>query len=171
MEKNEYELLIVGGGPIGLACGLEARKAKLQYIILEKGTLTNSLFNYPLNMSFFSTSERLEIGGVPFVSNQPKPNRPEALEAAFGRACVEVQPQAIARRVGGRPRRRRWRDRCLRARPVFPWRKTSHAVVGFSVNAYPPRRHTAARQRRRRDALPRGVAIIHCLCAPRPNQD
>jgi len=80
MEKNEYELLIVGGGPIGLACGLEARKAKLQYIILEKGTLTNSLFNYPLNMSFFSTSERLEIGGVPFVSNQPKPNRPEALE-------------------------------------------------------------------------------------------
>jgi thioredoxin reductase (NADPH) len=59
---------------------LEARKAKLQYIILEKGALTNSLFNYPLNMSFFSTSERLEIGGIPFVSNHPKPNRPEALE-------------------------------------------------------------------------------------------
>ena len=80
MDKNEYELLIIGGGPIGLACGLEARKAKVQYIILEKGALTNSLFNYPLNMSFFSTSERLEIGGIPFVSNHPKPNRPEALE-------------------------------------------------------------------------------------------
>src|SRR5947209_16266872 len=48
--------------------------------MLEKGTLVNSLYNYPVNMTFFSTSERLEIGGVPFVSNNPKPTRPEALE-------------------------------------------------------------------------------------------
>ena len=80
MEKNEYELLIVGGGPIGLTCALAARKAKMKYLIIEKGALTNSLFNYPLNMHFFSTSEKLEIGGIPFVSNQPKPNRTEALE-------------------------------------------------------------------------------------------
>ena len=77
--KGEH-LIIIGGGPIGLACGLEAKKAGLDYLVLEKGALVNSLYNYPLNMTFFSTSERLEIGGVPFVSNNPKPTRPEALE-------------------------------------------------------------------------------------------
>ena len=75
-----YDVVIVGGGPIGLACGLAAKKAGLSYVILEKGTLVNSIYNYPRNMTFFSTSERLEIGGVPFVSNNAKPTRPEALE-------------------------------------------------------------------------------------------
>lgn len=75
-----YDLLIVGGGPIGLACGLAAKNAGLNYVILEKGCLVNSLYNYPQNMTFFSTSEKLEIGGVPFVSNNAKPNRMEALE-------------------------------------------------------------------------------------------
>jgi thioredoxin reductase (NADPH) len=74
------DIIIIGGGPIGLACGLEAKNAGLSYVILEKGALVNSLYNYPINMTFFSTSERLEIGGVPFVSNSPKPTRPEALE-------------------------------------------------------------------------------------------
>ena len=80
IEAGELDVIIIGGGPIGLACGLEAKKAGLSYVILEKGALVNSLYNYPLNMTFFSTSERLEIGGVPFVSNSPKPTRPEALE-------------------------------------------------------------------------------------------
>ena len=80
MKKENYDVIIIGGGPIGLACGLEAKKAGLSYCILEKGTLVNSLYNYPMNMTFFSTSERLEIGGVPFVSNNPKPTRNEALE-------------------------------------------------------------------------------------------
>jgi thioredoxin reductase (NADPH) len=75
-----YSIIIIGGGPIGLACALEAKKQGLDYLILEKGSLVNSLFNYPSNMTFFSTSERLEIGGVPFVSNNPKPTRAEALE-------------------------------------------------------------------------------------------
>jgi len=75
-----YTVVIIGGGPIGLACALECEKAKLDYVVLEKGCLVNSLYNYPANMTFFSTSERLEIGGVPFVSNQPKPTRSEALE-------------------------------------------------------------------------------------------
>lgn len=75
-----YDLIIIGAGPIGMACGIEAQKAGLSYLIIEKGCLVNSLFNYPLNMTFFSTSERLEIGGVPFISHQPKPNRFEALE-------------------------------------------------------------------------------------------
>ncbi len=75
-----YDLLIIGGGPIGLACGLAAQKAGLRYLILEKGALVNSLYHYPVNMTFFSTSERLEIGNVPFVSNNAKPTRNEALE-------------------------------------------------------------------------------------------
>ena len=79
-DKLGFDVLIVGGGPIGLACALEAQRAGLSYLIIEKGCLVNSVYNYPVNMTFFSTSERLEIGGVPFVSNNPKPTRPEALE-------------------------------------------------------------------------------------------
>lgn len=78
--NNSLDLIIIGGGPIGLACGLQAKKAGLNYLIIEKGTLVNSLYNYPSNMTFFSTSERIEIGDVPFVSNNAKPTRPEALE-------------------------------------------------------------------------------------------
>lgn len=74
------DILIIGTGPIGIACGIEAKKAGLSYVIIEKGCLVNSLYNYPQNMTFFSTSEKLEIGGVPFVSNNPKPTRSEALE-------------------------------------------------------------------------------------------
>ena len=74
------DILIIGAGPIGIACGIEAKKTGLSYVIIEKGCLVNSLYNYPQNMTFFSTSEKLEIGGVPFVSNNPKPTRAEALE-------------------------------------------------------------------------------------------
>lgn len=78
--SHDTIIIIIGGGPIGLACALEAQKAGLDYLVLEKGSLVNSLYNYPVNMTFFSTSERLEIGGVPFVSNNAKPVRAEALE-------------------------------------------------------------------------------------------
>ncbi|MGV3586219.1 MAG: YpdA family putative bacillithiol disulfide reductase [Adhaeribacter sp.] len=74
------DIIIVGAGPIGLACGIAAQNAGLSYLILEKGCLVNSLYNYPLNMTFFSTADRLEIGGLPFPSIHPKPNRSEALE-------------------------------------------------------------------------------------------
>jgi len=77
---NKYDVIIVGGGPIGLNCGIEAVKRKLSYLIIEKGCLVNSIFNYPTNMTFFSTSEKLEIGDVPFVSHGDKPTRREALE-------------------------------------------------------------------------------------------
>ena len=87
---QEYDIIIVGGGPIGLACGIEAKKAGMSYVILEKGCLVNSLYHYPLNMTFFSTSERLEIGGVPFISHGPKPNRFEALEY-YRRVCMSWQ--------------------------------------------------------------------------------
>ncbi|MEO5910906.1 MAG: YpdA family putative bacillithiol disulfide reductase [Pelobium sp.] len=75
-----YDIIIVGAGPIGLTCGIKAKEAGLSYLIIDKGCLVNSLYNYPQNMTFFSTSEKLEIGGVPFVSNNPKPTRDEALE-------------------------------------------------------------------------------------------
>lgn len=78
--ENHYDVLIIGGGPIGLACGIQAQQAGLSHIILEKGCLVNSLYNYPINMTFFSSSERLEIGNTPFVTTQPKPKRAEALE-------------------------------------------------------------------------------------------
>lgn len=75
-----WDVVIVGGGPIGIACGLEAKKKGLTYIILEKGCIVNSLYNYPLNMQFFSSSEKLEIDEIPFISIEAKPKRNEALE-------------------------------------------------------------------------------------------
>ncbi|UWY27221.1 YpdA family putative bacillithiol disulfide reductase [Flavobacterium sp. TR2] len=80
MTESIYDLVIVGGGPIGLACAIEAEKKKLKYLIIEKGAIVNSIFNYPLYMTFFSTAERLEIGGIPFNCLAPKPGRQEALE-------------------------------------------------------------------------------------------
>lgn len=80
MKTDLYDVIIIGAGPIGLSCGIEAKKNGLKYLILEKGVLVNSLFNYPVNMTFFSTSEKLEIGNVPFVSINVKPTRSEALE-------------------------------------------------------------------------------------------
>ena len=74
------DVIIVGAGPIGLACGIEAKKRGLNALVLEKGLLVNSIYNYPQNMTFFSTSDRLEIGDIPFISHNPKPTRAEALE-------------------------------------------------------------------------------------------
>ena len=74
------DVIIIGAGPIGLACGIAAKEKGLSYLIVEKGALVNSIYHYPLNMTFFSTSGRLEIGGVPFISQNPKPTRSEALE-------------------------------------------------------------------------------------------
>lgn len=74
------DILIIGAGPIGLNCALEAKKNNLNYLIIEKGTIVNSLYNYPLYMKFFSTADKLEIAEIPFISAAPKPGRQEALE-------------------------------------------------------------------------------------------
>ena len=73
-------VIIVGAGPIGLATAIELKRRNIPSKIIERGCLVNSIFNYPKDMTFFSTSERLEIGGVPFISHGPKPTRREALE-------------------------------------------------------------------------------------------
>jgi thioredoxin reductase (NADPH) len=75
-----FDLLVVGAGPTGLACAIEAQKSGLTAVLVDKGCVCNSLFHYPAHMTFFTTSELLEIGGIPFPSINAKPNRNEALE-------------------------------------------------------------------------------------------
>lgn len=79
-STHMYDLIIIGGGPTGINCGLAAAKAGLRYLIIEKGVLVNSIFRFPTNMTFFSTSKLLEIGETPFISHNEKPTRKEALE-------------------------------------------------------------------------------------------
>ncbi|MEL6923622.1 MAG: YpdA family putative bacillithiol disulfide reductase [Bacteroidota bacterium] len=79
-KHSQYDLIIIGAGPIGINCAIEAKKAGLHYLVIEKGVLVNSLFNFPTNMTFFSTSKLLEIGEVPFISHTEKPTRRESLE-------------------------------------------------------------------------------------------
>src|SRR5947207_14189371 len=87
------DVLIVGGGPTGLACGIEAARAGLKLLIAEKGCLVNSLYSYPANMTFFTTRERLEIGDIPFASINVKPTRAEALE--YYRRVGDFYPLAV----------------------------------------------------------------------------
>jgi thioredoxin reductase (NADPH) len=73
-------VIIIGAGPIGLAVAIELKKRDIESLVIERGTLVDSLFRYPSNMTFFSTSDKLEIGNIPFISHGPKPTRREALE-------------------------------------------------------------------------------------------
>lgn len=79
-SNNKYKVIIIGAGPSGINCGIACQEQNLDYVILEKGLLVNSLYNFPSNMTFFSTSKKLEIGNVPFISHLEKPTRREALE-------------------------------------------------------------------------------------------
>jgi thioredoxin reductase (NADPH) len=81
------DVLIVGAGPTGLACAIETHKAGFKALIVDKGCLVNSIYNYPTNMVFFTTPELLEIGDVPFTTSLVKPTRLEALE--YYRRCAE----------------------------------------------------------------------------------
>jgi thioredoxin reductase (NADPH) len=80
VNSDYFDVLVIGAGPTGLACSIEAKRAGLRAVNVEKGCLVNSLFNYPANMTFFTTPELLEIGDIPFPSPNQKPNRQEALE-------------------------------------------------------------------------------------------
>jgi bacillithiol disulfide reductase len=74
------DVLVIGAGPTGLACAIECQKIGLKALVLDKGCLVNSIYNYPTNMTFFTTPELLEIGDIPFACSGQKPTRQEALE-------------------------------------------------------------------------------------------
>ncbi len=74
------DVVVIGAGPTGLACGIEAKRAGFKVVVIDKGCVVNSIFNYPANMTFFTTPELLEIGDIPFSSPNQKPTRQEALE-------------------------------------------------------------------------------------------
>jgi thioredoxin reductase (NADPH) len=99
-----FDLLVIGAGPTGLACAIEAEKAGMRAVLVDKGCICNSLFHYPAHMTFFTTSELLEIGGIPFPSPNAKPTRNEALEyyrlvAAFYK--LDVRQYLRVERVTG----------------------------------------------------------------------
>ena len=79
-ESVSFDVLVIGAGPTGMACAIEAQRAGFRATLVDKGCLCNSLFNYPSHMTFFTTSELLEIGDIPFPSPNAKPTRNEALE-------------------------------------------------------------------------------------------
>src|SRR6202789_2052957 len=79
-DRTIHDLLVIGAGPTGMACAIEAQRAGFSAVLVDKGCLTNSLFHYPAHMTFFTTPELLEIGDMPFSSPNQKPTRSEALE-------------------------------------------------------------------------------------------
>src|SRR5438552_17540548 len=76
---EETNLLVIGAGPCGLAVGVAAQRAGLLCVLLDRRTIVSTIERYPLSMTFFSTPERIEIGDVPFISSQEKPNRRDGL--------------------------------------------------------------------------------------------
>lgn len=77
---NSFDVICIGAGPTGLACAIEAKRAGLRPVVIDKGCLCNSLYHYPMNMQFFTTAERMEIGDLPLTTAAAKPSRPEALK-------------------------------------------------------------------------------------------
>ena len=77
---EQFDALVVGAGPTGLACGIELQQRGVNTVLIEKGCVVNSIYHYPTNMSFFTTPELLEIGNIPMTSLNEKPNRTEALK-------------------------------------------------------------------------------------------
>ncbi len=103
-QDEIFDLLVVGAGPTGLACAIEAQKAGLRAVMVEKGCVCNSLFHYPAHMTFFTTPELLEIGGIPFPSTNTKPNRNEALQYYRRVAALyqlDIRQYHRVERVGG----------------------------------------------------------------------
>ncbi|MGP8259961.1 MAG: YpdA family putative bacillithiol disulfide reductase [Acidobacteriaceae bacterium] len=103
-EESLYDLLVIGSGPTGMACAIEAQRKGFSALLVDKGCLCNSLFHYPEHMTFFTTPELLEIGDMPFSTPNQKPTRIEALE--YYRKVAEhyslnVRPYQTVERVSG----------------------------------------------------------------------
>ena len=103
-DSTSTDLLVIGAGPTGLACAIEAQKAGFRVVLVDKGCVCNSLYHYPSHMTFFTTSELLEIGDIPFPSPNAKPNRNEALEYYRQVAAhykLDVRQYQLVERVTG----------------------------------------------------------------------
>src|SRR6188474_639342 len=96
-----YDAIVVGAGPVGLACGIEIKREGLQALIIEKGCLVNSIVGYPARMEFFSTPDLIEIGGYPFPIQGYKPTREEAVEYYRGVTAREKLDIRLYERVLG----------------------------------------------------------------------
>src|SRR5215469_10393810 len=104
-NHETFDVLVVGAGPTGMACAIEAQRVGLRAVLVDKGCLVNSLFHYPANMTFFTTPELLEIGDIPFSSPNQKPNRSEALEyyrKVAEHYALDVRQYERVERVAGR---------------------------------------------------------------------
>jgi thioredoxin reductase (NADPH) len=102
--ENLFDVLVIGAGPTGLSCAIETQKAGLRVVLVDKGCVCNSLFHYPSHMTFFTTSELLEIGDIPFPSPNAKPTRNEALEYyrhVAARYKLDVRQYQRVERVAG----------------------------------------------------------------------
>ncbi len=103
-NANSYDVICIGAGPTGLACAIEAKRANLRPLVIDKGCLCNSLYHYPTNMVFFTTPERMEIGDLPMTTLGGKPTRAEALKY-YRRAAehygIEVAQYQLVERISG----------------------------------------------------------------------
>jgi len=102
--QTSFDVIVIGGGPTGLACAIEVQRAGLSHLVIEKGCVVNSLFHYPTQLVFFTTPELLEIGDLPFVCEREKPNRIEALKyyrRVTDRYKLRVNQYERALRVSG----------------------------------------------------------------------
>ena len=104
LVSESFDVMVVGAGPTGLACGIELKQRGLRTVLAEKGCVVNSIYHYPTNMTFFTTPELLEIGGIPMTSLNDKPNRAEALKY-YRRVAdyygLDVRQYQRVDRVGG----------------------------------------------------------------------
>ena len=101
---DSYDLICLGAGPTGLACAIEAKRSGLRPLVIDKGCLCNSLYHYPINMNFFTTPERMEIGDIPMTISGGKPTRTEALKyyrRTVEHYGIEVQQHELVERIDG----------------------------------------------------------------------
>lgn len=103
-QLTPFDVICIGAGPTGLACAIEAKRAGMRPLVIDKGCLCNSLYHYPTNMVFFTTPERMEIGDLPMTTVGGKPTRQEALKY-YRRAAehyqIDVAQYELVERVGG----------------------------------------------------------------------